>query len=86
MSTRATSWQLSVLPVWILVAIGSVISLTMPDQIQGLAVSLIGGVLATFLAQLATRQPAGFVERARLSIVGVVILVALAGIIAFFIG
>lgn len=83
MTTRTSTWQLSVLPVWLLVAIAVVVSLGQADRIQALAVTLIGGVLATFLAQLATRQPAGFVARARLSVVGVVVLVAIAGGISF---
>ena len=86
MSERAGVWWLSVLPVWLLVAVGVVLSLTLSDPIQALAVTLIAGVLATFLAQLATRTPAGFVSRARLSVVGVVILVAIGGGIALLLG
>lgn len=74
------------LPVWLLVAVAVVVSLLIPNHIQALAVTLIGGVVITFLAQLATRQPAGFVERARLSIVGVVAMVAIAGVIALLLG
>ena len=74
------------LQVWLLVAVAVVVSLLIPNHIQALAVTLIGGVVITFLAQLATRQPAGFVERARLSIVGVVAMVAIAGVIALLLG
>lgn len=86
MNARSIAWQLSVFPVWILVAVGVMISLLQPARLQGLTITLIAGILATFLAQLATRQPAGFVDRARLTAVGVVALVALGGIIALIAG
>ncbi|MFM6974540.1 MAG: hypothetical protein ACKOXM_05350 [Agromyces sp.] len=86
MSTRRSRWQFSVLPVWILVLAGVVWSLGQPQPVQSLAVTLIAGVLATFLAQLATRTPAGFVERARFSVLGVVVLVTLGGLASLLLG
>lgn len=85
-SSQRVLWSASVLPVWLLVAAGVSFALWQPEPIQALAVTLIGGVLATFLAQLATRTPAGFVERARLSVVGVVVLVALGGGVSLILG
>ena len=40
----------------------------------------VGGVLATFLAQLLTRTPRGFLHRARLSVFGVFLLVLLGAV------
>ena len=86
MTSRATQCQFSVLPVWILVAAGVAFALSQSERIQALAVTLIAGVLLTFLAQLVTRTPAGFVGRARLSVVGVVLLVTLGGLLALIVG
>lgn len=86
MNSRAMSWQVSVLPVWVSVAIGVAVALAQAERIQALAVTLIAGVLLTFLAQLATRTPAGFLDRARLSVVGVVVLVTIGGVIAALVG
>lgn len=87
MSTAAEPgerWLLSVLPVWLLAVVGVVLALFAPaaDRINWLATVSIGGVLLSFLAQLATRRPAGFVRRARLSISGVLLLGSLGGLIA----
>ena len=45
-----------------------------------LAMVFVGGVLATFLAQLLTRTPRGFLHRARLSVFGVFLLVLLGAV------
>ncbi|HLP23124.1 MAG TPA: hypothetical protein VK139_03675 [Microbacteriaceae bacterium] len=82
MSASSHRWPVSVVPVWLLTIGGAVVACGLGNRIQSLAVVLIAGVLATFLAQLATRVPAGFVDRARVSITGVVIIVAIAGGIA----
>ena len=85
-SVRSTSWQVSVLPVWLIVAAGVAVAFVQADRIQALAVTLIAGVLLTFLAQLATRTPAGFLDRARLSVLGVVALVTLGGLASLVVG
>ena len=47
------------------------------DRWGALVMVFVGGVLATFLAQLLTRTPHGFLHRARLSVFGVFVLVVL---------
>ena len=71
----------SVLPVWILAIIGVVLVavLAAPDDyLDWLPVVLGGGVIVTFVIQLALPRKTGFVGRAMLSLGGLVILLALA--------
>lgn len=76
-------WQWSVIPVWLVVCAGVVAALLRPagERIQWLSIVLVASVLLTFLAQLATRQPAGFLDRARLSMLGAVLPLAVGGLI-----
>ena len=82
MSASSHRWQLSVIPVWALSALGVGWALFSPNRLQSLAVVLIVGVVLTFLAQLATRTSSGFLDRARWSVSGVVVLVTLAAGVA----
>lgn len=86
MSIASVRIPVSVLAVWLLVLGAVGVALFQSDRIQALTVTLVGGVLASFLAQLATRTPAGFVDRARLSVVGVVVLAAIGGLVALLLG
>ena len=79
-------WQFSVIPVWVLGAVGVTLSMFQAEPIQWLAVVLVVGILASFLAQLATRRPAGFLDRVRMSVSGVVALAALGGVVSLFLG
>jgi hypothetical protein len=71
----------SVIPVWVLVAVGAVLVglLTPRSAAFGwLPVVLFGGVVATFVIQLALDEKVGLVNRVMASLGGAVIVLALA--------
>lgn len=67
-------------PAWGITSVFAVLAVFSTERIRFLTLALVIGMLATFLLQLATRTPAGFVERARVSISGVVGIVAIAAL------
>lgn len=74
----------SVIPVWVLVAIGAVLVgfLTPPAEYgTWIPIVLAGGTLATFCAQLATEEKVGFVNRVMASLGGSVVILGLASAI-----
>jgi hypothetical protein len=79
----------SVIPVWVLVAIGAaLVGILSPVAEYGswIPIVLAGGTLATFCAQLATEQKIGFVNRVMASLGGSVVILgvttAILGLIA----
>ncbi|KZX20836.1 hypothetical protein [Rathayibacter tanaceti] len=73
--------------VWVLALIGSVVTLTVAapaSQQLWLALTFGGCVLATFAAQLAVARADGYLLRAMTSIVGAMVVVAIASGIAAF--
>ncbi|WP_235833304.1 hypothetical protein [Orlajensenia flava] len=74
----------SVVPVWLLAAVGAVVSGTVlapSERFGGLALSLAICTLIAFCIQLATRRRDGFVDRVTLSIVGAVVVSAIGAIV-----
>jgi hypothetical protein len=74
-------WQLSVIPVWMMVAIGALlIGLLAPPEhyLTWLPIALAGGTFFTFCLQLATVQKEGLVDRVMASLGGSVIILAIA--------
>ncbi|MCU1403677.1 MAG: hypothetical protein JWM70_2001 [Microbacteriaceae bacterium] len=74
-------WQLSVIPVWVVVAIGALlIGLLSPPQhyLTWLPIALAGGTFITFCVQLALVQKEGLVDRVMASLGGSVIILVIA--------
>jgi hypothetical protein len=74
-------WQLSVIPVWVVVAIGALlIGLLSPPQhyLTWLPIALAGGTFITFCVQLAMVQKEGLVDRVMASLGGSVIILVIA--------
>jgi predicted membrane channel-forming protein YqfA (hemolysin III family) len=74
----------SIALVWVIaVAASLAVALALPPQeaLESLALVLGGSVILTFMAQLATRTPAGYLRRAILSIVGATIAVGVTAVI-----
>jgi len=81
-------FPLSVLPVWLLVAVGAVLVVVLAPADQRLGwmpIVLVVGVLATFVIQLALDEKTGLVNRAIISLSGsVVILGAVTALLPLF--
>jgi hypothetical protein len=78
-------FPLSVIPVWVIVALGAVLVGLMFHRapIAWLPIVLFVGIIATFVIQLARTEKGGLVDRVMASIGGaVVILAAATGIFA----
>jgi hypothetical protein len=76
-----TRFPRSVVPVWVLVAAAAVfVGLLSPrgDAIGWLPIVLFGGVIVTFVIQLALDQKVGLVNRVMLSLGGAVLVLAVA--------
>lgn len=70
----------SVVPVWLLAAVGAVVVglvASAADDLVYLPVVLAASVLLTFCVQLGIRRPEGFVNRVTASITGVVVVLAI---------
>ena len=81
-------FPVSVLPVWLLVAVGAVLVVVLAPADQRLGwmpIVLVVGVLATFVIQLALDEKTGLVNRAIISLSGsVVILGAVTALLPLF--
>ena len=74
-------FPLSVLPVWLLVAVGAVLTVLLAPAGQRLSwmpIVLVVGVLATFVIQLALDEKTGLVNRVIISLSGSVVILGLA--------
>ncbi|WP_146215855.1 hypothetical protein [Cryobacterium arcticum] len=83
------SWkQLSVVTIWLVAIVCAVLTgvLVAPEnRLVWLSLSLAGCTILTLAAQLSTGQKEGYVHRVTLSLVGVVVVLALAtGLFALF--
>lgn len=71
----------TVIPVWVLAAVGAVtVGLVVPgpDYIQALQTVMVIAVFLTFCIQLAVARQAGFVDRLVASIGGAIVILAVA--------
>lgn len=78
---RGVRWQLTVIPVWLAAAVGAVIvGLFAPahEYLTWLPMVLAGAIFATFGIQLALVQKEGLVNRMTASLVGSVVVLAVA--------
>jgi hypothetical protein len=78
----------SVLPIWILVAIASlIVALVTPgyEFFTWLPIVLAGSIVLTFCVQLAIRRKEGFNGRLNLSASGALIIVAVAALILWLV-
>jgi hypothetical protein len=85
MVESGTAAWTSILPVWILTVLGAVAVLTLtPEQdvLAWLGLCLGLAIVASLLAQLATRRPRGFVARITASIAGSILIVLAGTVIA----
>jgi len=85
----SVSWkQLSVVTIWLVAIVCAVLTgvLVAPEnRLVWLSLSLAGCTILTLAAQLSTGQKEGYVHRVTLSLVGVVVVLALAtGLFALF--
>jgi hypothetical protein len=79
----------SVVPVWVVVAIAAVVvGVLTPrgDAVRWLPIVLFGGVVVTFVIQLALDQKVGLVNRVMLSLGGAVLVLAIATAVFAFLG
>lgn len=79
-----TSERLGIGIVWILAAVGAVLSLLLLPQehrLEGVVLTMAGCVIVTFAVQLAAGKPAGYLIRAMLSIVGALVILAAADLV-----
>jgi len=77
----AARFPRSVIPAWILVAIGAVlVGVLAPHStaITWIPVVLFGGIMVTFVIQLALDQKVGLVNRVTISVGGSVVILAIA--------
>lgn len=89
MQNGSVSWkQLSVVTIWLVAIVCAVLTgvLVAPEnRLVWLSLSLAGCTILTLAAQLSTGQKEGYVHRVTLSLVGVVVVLALAtGLFALF--
>ena len=78
---REVPWQLTVIPVWLLTAVGALLTglLSSPHQyLIWLPMVLAGAIFLTFCIQLALVQKEGLVNRMTASLVGSVIVLTAA--------
>ena len=82
MQNGSVSWkQLSVVTIWLVAIVCAVLTgvLVAPEnRLVWLSLSLAGCTILTLAAQLSTGQKEGYVHRVTLSLVGVVVVLALA--------
>ncbi|PJJ61938.1 hypothetical protein [Compostimonas suwonensis] len=81
--TNPWHW-LAIATVWVLAAIGALLTALLApssDYLSWTSIILALCVLATFGIQLATRERIGFVDRVTLSLVGAVVILAVATIL-----
>ncbi len=77
----AARFPRSVIPVWLLVAIGAVLDGVFAPHsaaIGWVPVVLFGGIMATFVIQLALDEKVGLVHRVTVSVGGSVVILAVA--------
>ena len=89
MHNGTVSWKrLSVVMIWLVAVICAVLTgvLVAPEnRLVWISLSLAGCTILTLAAQLSTGQKEGYVHRVTLSLVGVVVVLALAtGLFALF--
>lgn len=89
MQNGSVSWkQLSVVTIWLVAVVCAVLTgvLVAPEnRLVWLSLSLAGCTILTLAAQLSTGQKEGYVHRVTLSLVGVVVVLAVAtGLFALF--
>lgn len=74
-------WQLTVIPVWLLTAVGALLVgffSPAPQYLTWLPMVLAGAIFLTFCVQLAAVQKEGLVNRMTASLVGSVVVLAAA--------
>jgi hypothetical protein len=78
----------SILPVWFLVLVGSILVaiLAAPEYLTWLPVVLAASVILTFCIQLALREKDGFVARLFSSVGGALVIVAIASGVLWAVG
>jgi hypothetical protein len=76
-----TRFPISVIPVWVVVAIGAVlvgVFVPHPAALGWLTIVLFGGVLVTFVIQLGLDEKQGLVNRVMASLGGAIVILAVA--------
>jgi hypothetical protein len=81
---RGVRWQLTVIPVWLATALGALlVGLFSParEYLTWLPMVLAGAIFLTFCIQLALVQKEGLVNRMTASLVGALLVLAVATVI-----